>query len=146
MNQTPALPTPDLYTGYGFAIENRANVRTVKCLHCRQAIARGLGRYYVTISVRYHGYLCPACQEETIRFDLLRPARTILLDQIHAFLREHEPLMYWHASSRISDMVYRANLACVEVAQWFLDHLKALETVNYHTICELIREYKQGAA
>ena len=144
---TPSSQDPILYAGNGFAVENRTNVRTVKCLHCRQPIEKGQGRYYVTISVRHHGYLCPACREEIIRFDHLYPARIARLDQIHAFLREHDPVMYWDSSWRIKDLVYNANLACVEVAQWFLDRLTALDPINYHTVCEVIREYKrQGEA
>lgn len=140
---TPAPATPETYyTGHAFAIETRTNVRTVKCLHCRQPIAPRQGRSYTTISVRYHGYLCPTCQDAAISFDQLYAVRSAKLNQIHTFLRERDPLMYWETSDYIGTLVYRANLACVEVAQWFLDRLAALEMVNYHTVRELIREYK----
>lgn len=144
---TPSPQDPILYAGNAFAIEARANVRPVKCLHCRQSIEKGQGRHYSTISVRYHGYLCPACQDAAISFDKLYDARVAKLAQIHTFLREHDPLMYSQSSDYIGTLVYRANLACVEVAQWFLDRLTALDTVNYHTVYEVIREYKrQGEA
>lgn len=132
------------YTGLSFVLEEKTNVRAVKCLHCRKAIAPRQGRQYTTISVRLHGYLCPACQENSIAFDQLTPALRATFEKLAGVL-SRDKVMGRIALDEIKTLCYRADLSAVQVAQWFLLQLEALEEVNYHHVCEVKHLYKQGA-
>lgn len=138
MNQTPALP----YKSFGFTITEETNVRSSKCKGCRQSMPKGTGRYYSTISPLACGFMCPACVENEIRIDEIRPARSALLSQISKFVRQADPVLGWESSDRISDVVYSAGVNGVEVATWFLHELTNAPRISYSIVTEMIRTYK----
>ncbi|HNB51908.1 MAG TPA: hypothetical protein PK530_08190 [Anaerolineales bacterium] len=133
------------YTGLSFVIEDKVNLRSVKCLHCRQPLAPRQGRQYLTISVRLHGYLCPACQENSIAFDQLTPALHRTFDALRAVLRR-DPLMGSINLDRIKTYCYRADLQALTVAQWFLDELNKLDPLTPDSTYAVIKTYRERNA
>lgn len=136
---TPALP----YVGLAFTITDKTNARKCRCVHCRSLIAPGHGREYITVSVRLFGYLCGACQINTIAFDQMAPHMRANIDKMWKILQQ-DTIMGSIAKSRISDLCYKADLDGLKVSEWFLAELEKLEVVNYDNVYNVIRLYKSN--
>lgn len=137
--QTNQLPAS--YKGFAFTITEKTNARKCRCVHCRETIAPGHGREYITVSVRLAGFLCEPCQANTIAFDKMAPKMRANIDKMWKIL-QRDQIMGSISKDKITDLCYRADLDGLTVSEWFLGELGKLEVVNYHNVCDVIRLYK----